>query len=211
MTDSKISALTDGSPLQAADELVIARAGSSLRVAGVPVKVYDYVVAGADKTSIDTDVDGTMAGLFPTNYSVLKVFLQARTDEASVRSVLKMTLNNDTGSNYDAHDLYALNASVATDGPSLAQAAWSLNANGASCAANFFSAHSLIIPAFADTVAYKRATYQASLGDSTAANVLSILFGLGYRSTSAVTRLAITPSTSGKKLKIGTRLTVFAI
>ncbi len=212
MADSKISALSSGGQIAPGDALVVARAGASLKVgsAGMSSLVYRYTVTGSDKTSIDTGVDTADAGSNDwTGGDLLEIALYARTDEASVRSLIVLRLNNDSSGNYDFHDVYALNASVSSDGPSLAQTSWGINVNGASCAANYFSSGRMTMPNYAGTTGYKRADYQQSLGDSTAANVLTGLFAIGYKSTSAVSRLSITPSTSGKKFKVGTQLLIY--
>lgn len=170
--------------------------------------IYDYTCTAA-KSSIDTNVDGPMARLFPTDGGILEAYLVARTDEAVVRSGLTTRLNNDSGSNYDLHDVYALNATPASDGATLAAAQWTVNVNGASCAANFFSCHHLILAAYGDTTAYKRASMLTLLGDSTAANNVTGQFALGYRSTSAITRMSLAPATAGKSFVAGSRLLVY--
>ncbi|HWE83047.1 MAG TPA: hypothetical protein VG265_15450, partial [Gaiellaceae bacterium] len=82
MADSKISDLTDGSPSAAGDQLVVARSGASNKIvlaSPIGQLLYDYTVTGSVKASIDTDVDGSFAGLLSGAYNVLEIFIYART------------------------------------------------------------------------------------------------------------------------------------
>lgn len=172
--------------------------------------VYRYTVTGASKASIDTGVDTPDAGSNDwTNGDLLEVLLYARTDEATVRSSIVFRVNNDSGANYDFQSLYVINTSIASDGPLLAQTSWLSNVNGASAAANFFSIDNMRFPAYTNTVGYKRGDFQQQIGDSTAANVLTGVFTVGYRSTAAISRFSITPATSGKKFVVGTQLLIY--
>ncbi len=56
MADSKISALTDGSPLTATDALAIARAGASLKVLGSGLPGYEI---GYDQITTGVNITGT--------------------------------------------------------------------------------------------------------------------------------------------------------
>jgi hypothetical protein len=63
--------------------------------------LYEYVVTGAPQLSIDTNVDGPMAGPLPQTYQVLEVWTYARTDENTTGGLLEIQFNNDTGARYD--------------------------------------------------------------------------------------------------------------
>jgi hypothetical protein len=67
-----------------------------------------------------------------------------------------------------------------------------------------------VIPDFAGTVFQKTAIATGGISDSSSSNqaVISMLYG--WRNTAAITRFAMKPETSGKKLKVGTRLMICA-
>ncbi len=211
MADSKISALSSGGGFQAGDAIPIDRSAANFRVSpiGVPVLVYRYTVTGSDKTSIDTGADTADAGSNDwTNGDLLEVWFLLRTDEAVALSSVDITLNNDTGSNYDRQSVTGV-SSTASAGQQLGNANWPIFAAGASEAANFFSASRLTIPGFGLTSSYKVAEYVGGKNDTTGGNNRIDVHALTYRSTSAITRLKIIPDTSGKKLKVGSQLLIY--
>lgn len=210
MADSKISALTDGGGFQAADEIPVARAGANNRVSpiGIPVLVYRYTVAGVDKTAIDTGVDTADAGSNDwTNGDVLEIWVVARTDEAVVRSSAKITFNNDTGSNYDVEQFRALSTSVVGAG-SAAAASISIELPGASATASHPSTVRGTIPTYAGTTFFKVLEILTGYGQATAAADFASLYVGAWRSTAAITRLAVTAPT-GQKLKVGSQLLIY--
>ncbi len=211
MADSKISALTSGGLVQAGDNLVVARAGSSLKVtpAGIPVLVYRYTVTGSDKATIDTGVDTADAGSNDwTNGDLLEVLFYARTDEAVVGSQINLTFNNDATSIYDILRLQAVNTTV-NGAASNARANWFCLVAGASATASIFGMMQIVIPNFAGTVGFKAGQLTAHSPDETAANMSTQMFACNYRSTSALVRLAITPNTALKKFKVGSQLLIY--
>lgn len=176
---------------------------------GMSQLVYRYTVAGSDKASIDTGVDTPDAGSNVwTNGDLLEIYMLIRTDEAVTSSTTNVTLNNDGGANYDSQRVTGNNV-TASAANALAGTSWQFGLDGASSAANYFSMLSLTIPAYAATVAYKRGAMQETKGDSTAANDVTGQRTLTYRSTGAITRLAIAPNTAGKKLKVGSQLLIY--
>ncbi len=211
MADSKISALTSGGGFQAGDQIPIDRSAANYRVSpiGVPVLVYRYTVTGSDKTSIDTGVDTPDAGSNDwTNGDLLEVWALLRTDEAVALSSVDITLNNDTGGNYDRQSVTGV-TSTASAGQQLGNTNWPIFAAGASEAASFFSASRLTIPGFGLTSSYKVAEYVGGKNDTTSGNNRVDAHILTYRSTTAITRLKIIPDTSGKKLKVGSQLLIY--
>ncbi len=211
MADSKISALSSGGLVQAGDNLVVARAGASLKVtpAGIPVLVYRYTVTGSDKTSIDTGADTPDAGSNDwTNGDLLEVFIYARTDESVLNSTVNIVLNNDTSSIYDAVRLIGQN-SAASSATNLALARWFANLPGASSASGVFGSANLVCPNYSGTVGNKSATMVASSPNQTTADAEQVSYIFGYRSTTAITRLKIIPDTAGKKFKVGSQLLIY--
>lgn len=176
---------------------------------GGPELIYRYTVTGADKASIDTGVDAADAGSNDwTNGDVLEIFTYMRTDEVIVQSNINMTLNNDSSSIYDRLLLQTVNTTT-TATQALAAAFWTLLGAGASCASGVFAVSEMRIPNYRSTVGNKHAVEHAGLADSTAANIRQMHFTRGYRSTSAISRVAITPATSGKKFKVGTQILIY--
>lgn len=208
----KITGLTDpGSAQDAATKAYVDAAAGGV---GASVLLYDYTVAGSDKASIDTGVDTPDAGSAGTSafsgaYRVLEIWIYARTDESSAFSNFNMTVNNDGSSIYDKSQISVVNTTVA-GALTLAQASWSMSAPGASDASGVFGLSQLTIPNYAGTVGNKFAIGTNSVLDTTAANVATIARTYGYRSTSAITRVAVVPVTALKKFKVGSRLLIYA-
>lgn len=202
----QITVDADGRITSAADVSISGGGGGT---GGGSELVYRYTVTGSDKASIDTGVDTPDAGSNDwTNGDLLEVHLISRTDEAVTNSIIDVTLNNDTGSNYDRQTHYGNNATAGA-GASLAQAKWQFSTKGASATSNWFGALKIEIPNFAGTVAYKMCHAFVSYLDPTASSGERDDVGLNYRSTSAITRLKVIPDTSGKKFKVGTQLLIY--
>ena len=171
--------------------------------------IYDYEVTGSDKASIDTGVDnGGTTAAFPGTYRIIEFWLLLRTDEAVVLSTALITLNNDTGANYDLQEMFG-HAAAASAGSALGQNQWTVNAPGASYTASYASYSQLQIPFYAATTFYKTGLhFQAVPSGTTVGNQSYVLAdGLAYRSTSAITRLKVA-APGAQKLKIGSRLMV---
>lgn len=69
----------------------------------------------------------------------------------------------------------------------------------------------LAIPVYAGTAFYKLIEFALGLVDTTAATANRVIYvGVGqYRSTSALTRVKVTPATGGSKFKVGTQLLIY--
>ena len=182
----------------AASDVLISGAGG-----GVGAILFSSVL-GADAASIDTGVGGIAGG-----YNYLRMLFVGRTDEAVVLSSLSFTLNNDTGANYDFVWTGTSNTTAIT-GNNTAQTAWNVQTLGASAGANFAGAVQFDMAAYAGTTFYKAANWLTTRADGSAAANMSMLnFGGSYRSTAAVSRLAVTPLTGGAKLKAGSALYIY--
>lgn len=178
---------------------------------GGMTKLYDFTISGADQAAIDTGVDdgGNGAAALSTSYDVLKVFLIVRTDDAGADVSVDFTVNNDTGANYDYEYGYNASTSGAAAGAG-AQTSWLFSTHGSGGSANYPGVTELTIPGYAATAFYKAATAVTAIPDGTAANNFIMNRSLGWRSTSAITRLKITAEGS-QKLKIGSRMLVYGI
>lgn len=168
--------------------------------------IYDYTCT-ASKSSIDTNVDGPMARLFPTDGALLEVWLYARTDEAAILSVIDFTFNNDTGANYDAQLLRGQNT-TASAGHSSAQTNAQVITAGASALTSGFGLTRISFPAYGDTVGFKVCDVLNVIPDSSTSSENN-LYSFTWRSTSALTRLKVAPDTAGKNFVTGTRLLVY--
>lgn len=183
-------------------------ANVAIDLIGAGSLIYRYTVAGVDKASIDTGVDTPDAGSNDwTNGDILEIWVFARTDEAVAFSNCAFTFNNDGGANYDREAQSATNASVAA-APTLAATALTRPVAGANCAAGVAGVLRLTIPNYAGTTFNKYGEMTGGVVDTTAANTQAVTMTVGYRSTTAITRLAIAaPST--KKFKVGTQLVIY--
>ncbi len=216
MADSKISALSSGGLVQAGDNLVVARAGASLKVtpAGIPVLVYRYTVAGSDKASIDTGVDTAAAGSNDwTNCDLLEIFVSCRTDETGVASQVNLTFNNDTTANVYNVQWSRVIGTGASFVSSVTAAGIAWQAPGTTVAdTSVPGTAALWVPNPTGTVLNKGVSGTFGFGDpgdSTSQELATISGAYRPASPAALTRLAIAPNTAGKKLKIGSQLLIY--
>lgn len=179
---------------------------------GGVTKLYDYEVAGSDKATIDTNVDGTTVANF-TGYLILEVFILARTDVTNARGNMTVTVNNDTGSNYDEQQFYGVSNTTSAPAPAVAQAAWYLGCHGTGGQASAAGVIHVTIPFYESTTFFKSGAGIVENTDSATANEFAAVHSLGWRNTAAITRIKIdaagTFGTPGAKFKIGTRLVVY--
>ncbi len=215
MADTKISALSDGSPAVSTDELVIARSGSNYKLPVSTVKViggmelvYRYTVAGTDKASIDTGADTADAGSNVwTGGDLLEVCWSIRTDDGAALALVNVTVNNDGSSIYDRQTINTNNATTAA-GTALAGANWQIQVHGSGGSASYVGVARLLMPNFAGTTFWKTFEVTDGASDATAGNNSVQQSILGYRSTSAITRLKVA-ATGTQKLKVGSQLLIY--
>lgn len=170
--------------------------------------VYRYTVTGSTKASIDTGVDTADAGSNDwTNGDLLEVFMTMQTAQAAAGSSVNVTVNNDTGSNYDRLFIEASNTSVSAGATPSGGTSWSMSAHGASGTSGYPSPITLWMPDYAGTVFNKTCTALMANPDATAANTTLDLRSFGWRSTSAITRLKV--AGSGGNLAIGSQLLIY--
>jgi hypothetical protein len=167
--------------------------------AGGLVKLFDSTL-GADAASIDTGAGGIAAG-----YAVLEVFLYLRSNEGGVIATCNIRVNNDSGSNYDAQRLRGIGSSPDSAGL-FAQTQWAGATAGTGTNANVFAVTRMAIPAYDNTVAWKAAEWHEGLGD-VSQGYTGVKSGT-WRSTSAISRFAITPA-GGQNFKAGSRMTIY--
>lgn len=166
------------------------------------VKLFDTTLA-IDTATIDTDPT-SLAGYF-----MLEIYLYARTDEAANFSVYNMTVNNDSSALYSRIFQSVTNA-TASQGNSLRQTSWALGTAGANLTAGVYGGTVFVMQNYANTSAFKVMNELRGIIDPASATATTHLAQeFLYESTSAITRIAITPATAGKKFKAGSRMVVY--
>lgn len=172
--------------------------------------VYRYTVAGSDKSGIDTGSDTADAGSGVwTAGDVLEVWLVHKTDTNAETDTVDVTVNNDTSSIYDRQVLSGANVTAAA-AQVLAAANWNLGSKGSPSGGDSYAVTSkFAFPAYNNTNFWKTGEGSAMRADDTSASNASVVYALGYRSTTAISRIAVVPHTGGAKLKVGSMLVVY--
>ncbi len=132
-----------------------------------------------------------------------------RTDEAGSAVVADVTVNNDTGANYDRQYLVGTNATAAA-GVTLAGTAWNVSAHGSGGSAGYASTVRMSIPGYTQTTFNKVAEVLDAMPDATAGNNIAIAYALGWRSTAAITRMKVAAQ-GAANLKAGSRLLILGV
>lgn len=209
MADSKISDLAAVSSFLDTDEFVLASAGASKKITGAnlkasigapTVKLFDSIL-GSDAPSIDTGAGGIAAG-----YGCLLIDIVVRTDAVGALVQVNVRVNNDSGNNYDRQYIAGLSATAQAQ-TGLAETAWQPIMHGSGGTANYPGFASLVIPSYDKTTFFKVGSMTEAVVDGTAANEGSVLRAIGWRSTAAISRLAV--SAQSGNLKTGSRLLIY--
>lgn len=176
---------------------------------GASELIYRYTVTGSDKVSIDTGADTADAGSNDwSGGDLLEIYVLASTDDTGVTAQLKATLNNDGSSVYDREEFYGAGTTVGADAVKIGTAYWQLSVNGSGGSGSYAGMVRLVLPGYAGTHFWKTAEIASSNPDGSS-SIQIVEYSAGYRSTSAIARLAVTPETAGKKLKVGSQLLIY--
>jgi hypothetical protein len=167
---------------------------------GIGALLFDSTL-DAPAAAIDTGAGGIAGG-----YNVLEVWIIARTVVVAVSSSVLVTVNGDTGGNYDEVYTQDLNVTV-TGVNSLAQTAWTLVSFGANAQAGAATTLRLTIPGYDQTTFHKMAEYTAAQVEDTAADARMRVGALRWRSSAAINQLTVTGNTGN--LDAGSRLLVY--
>lgn len=191
--------------------------GSSPGVGGGTVLLYDYTVE-SPQGSIDTFVDGPLAGLLRTDLTYLECYLTGRSSEALALSDNQVFFNNDTaGTNYTRS---YISSTRATGHPDQAQVVGGNTfggvTSGDAAAANVPGMMRLFIPAYASPDFYKICEF-TNWAIDTVSGLLHYqvtLTGALWTSTDAINRIMMRPvitgtSTPGPDWMTGTRLSIW--
>jgi hypothetical protein len=163
--------------------------------------LFSSVLAVA-AAAIDTGANGVAAG-----YSVLEVFILAQTADAAANANVIVTVNNDTGNNYDVQTNQANNATLAGQ-QSLARANWPFTLHGAGGSGTYPGVARFTIPGYAAATFWKVGEFTCGEPDATAADNIAQTGVIGYRETTAISRMKIAAS-SGANLAIGSALYIY--
>ena len=158
---------------------------SSFRSAAGPEGAYDAlatVTLSASAASI------TFAGI-PTGYKHLQIRGIGRAANSVTDENLVIQLNNDTGTNYNLHNLYGTGAATGANSGANASVSYFARVSGASSTANIFGVAVADILDYADTNKFK--TIRSLSGhDQNGSGYITLMSG-AWRSTSAVTTITI--------------------
>ena len=131
MADTKISALADGGPAQTTDLTVIARGGANYSL--TLAEIQTLILASADVVKLAESALGSPAAAvtfssIPATYRHLRIVASGAGDTAATFITGAVTVNSDTGSNYDQEEHFANGTSpgsaVTYGGTSMALLQW---------------------------------------------------------------------------------------
>lgn len=159
-------------------------------------------VLGADASNFDIQN-------IPATYKHLQIIGSLRGTGAVVFENSLIRFNNDSAANYDWARA-AANADTASASTTVGDTSIVGRNTGASATAGRFAGWNLWIPDYAGTVANKTLIGQIALfGDNTEANEVMDSTSGGWRSTSAISRITISPG-SGNWLA-GSRISLYGL
>jgi hypothetical protein len=178
-------------------------AGSSI---GATTTIYHTQLAAPART-IDTG-----PGTIPTTFAHLQIVCRLRTTQAVINDIGVLTMNGDTGANYDR-------ASVTWTGTAIAFSStygttgMTLDTLGASATANRFATIQALFVDYADLASFKNAQASgAEIGTPADGSVrLSLTTDWTWKSTVAVNQITLTPLTAAVNWAAGSSLTVYGI
>lgn len=141
---------------------------------------------GANAASIDTG-----AAAIGTGHGTLFIYIVARSAAAAAADNVKVTVNGDTGANYDASTLTANNTTV-TGGNSAAAANWFPVVHGNGGGASYPGPVAIVIPGYDLTTFFKVGTMHFGMPDQTGTNDWLGVYTVGWRSTTAISQVTVT-------------------
>jgi hypothetical protein len=155
--------------------------------------IGDQLLSGTQATF---DTNTILSGNIPSTYTHLSFELYARLTSAFTNDVVRMQLNGDTAGNYDeAHEQGSASGGLIASGAHADIAATIGNFPGSAAPASRFGTSSLRMPNYKETTGMKAWTASNALIRGTLdADIFAIFFSGLWRSTSAVTRIVLTPA-----------------
>lgn len=152
--------------------------------------------------SIDTGAAGIAAG-----FNVMVAHIIAQTTDVAIVANMKVTVNNDGSSIYDLQTITGVNVTASASIAS-ALAFWQFQTHGASGTSGYPGVGTLTFPGYANTSFNKTGTLVLGNMDATAADNAVNSFILGYRSTTAISRMKVAPS-NAVNLATGSALYIY--
>jgi hypothetical protein len=149
----------------------------------------------------------TGAGGIAQTATNLVVRMLLRTNQAAEFSTVLIRLNNSSAAIYDESLIQNINATV-TGTPLVGQTSWFITTTSANSLASVFTAVYLDLPFYTATTAFKAADFMWGAGGDDAAETFLGFAGGDFRSTAAITRMAVLPQAGGVEFLAGSRLQV---
>ena len=174
--------------------------GGSGGGAGGLRQLYSTTLA-APAATIDTGANAITVG-----HGMLTVLMLLRTTEAGAISNALLTINGDTGTNYDTQGATTNNVTVAASNL-LAQNNVLIIVHGAGGSASYPSVVRLSIPYYDATTFFKMGDFSGGANDATAANNWYTAKSFTWRSTAAINQLTLT-TTAGNFI-VGSKLLIY--
>ena len=168
------------------------------------VKLF-AVTLSADTATLDTGAGGIAGG-----YSAIEILLLGRTDDTSGPVNVIVTLNADTGTNYDWQQNQSAGSTNTSSARNAVDHGWLITMDSAGSGANYATQAVFKIIGYANTTFFKTATITTSVTDSSGGNMRAGVIAGAWRSTAAVTRFTATAN-AGQKFKAGSMLLVYGL
>lgn len=192
-----VSKLADGAPLE---HVRTDSAGTGVEWGPAPmVLLASSIVTGSSVATVDFSS-------IPATYQHLLICVSARTTAGAVAALL-MTVNNDTGANYDLQILSGI-AAAASATELIGQTSWTMI--GLPIAANKVGIAQIFLEDYVSTAHHKTCIAPTARFYGTASGDLALNFRGGlWRNTAAINRVTFTPSAGN--IDVGSEFTIYGI
>ena len=166
------------------------------------------VLSNVTLTGTQTTISFTS---IPSTYTHLVIVFQGRSNASGLATTgFRMTLNNDTGSNYNGQYVGGNNASAIAAIQSAAAFGYLGNMPAANATTGYSMSGSIEIPNYAGTTFFKNALFQTTRDENGAgANMVTYRGHIVWKSTSAINRLNLVPQYGD--FIAGSRFTLYGI
>lgn len=215
MADKNLAALTAASDLAAGDLFYISQSGNSRKITTANLKMGEILLATNTPTGTSTSFDvATLTSGYSFNH--LRVRFFGRCDAAVSHRELRITVNSDTGSNYDGSyaqaDGNGNTDNFADDG---ATSFWGGYIPGTSAQTGNAGESEIFIPEYASTTFRKKFRVLAgsvSVADASAAagSIFAFMASAQWRNTAAITAIGLAVGIGGSFIT-GTTVRLYGV